>query len=131
MSVPEERPLVAVVDDDPAVCKAIGRLIAKSKLDVVTLTSGQRLLDLLRVRRPDCLLLDLHMPGLSGLDVLQALANEGIKLPTIVITGRDELTSHQQCLAAGALAIMLKPLDPAQILRAVDQALGRAPKPGP
>jgi FixJ family two-component response regulator len=125
VSLSDKRPLVAVVDDDPAICKAVGRLISKSKFDAVTFTSGQKLLDLLQVRRPDCLLLDLHMPGLSGLDVLRIMADAGTKLPTIIITGRDEQTSHEQCLAAGALAILLKPLAPSQIQRAIDQALGR------
>jgi FixJ family two-component response regulator len=119
----EKRPLVAVVDDDPAICKAIGRLITKSKFDVMTFTCGQKLLDMLQVRQPNCLLLDLHMPGLSGLDILRAMANAGMKLPVIIITGSDEPTSHAQCLAAGALAVLLKPLDPAEILRAIDQAL--------
>ena len=123
MPLSEKRPLVAVVDDDPAICKAIGRLITKSKFDVVTFTCGQKLLDMLQVRRPNCLLLDLHMPGLSGLDILRAMANAGMKLPVIIITGSDEPRSHAQCLAAGALAVLLKPLDPAEILRAIDQAL--------
>jgi DNA-binding response OmpR family regulator len=63
------------------------------------------------------------MPGLSGLDILRAMANAGMKLPVIIITGSDEPTSHAQGLAAGALAVLLKPLDPAEILRAIDQAL--------
>jgi FixJ family two-component response regulator len=123
----EKRPLIAVVDDDPAICKAIGRLLTKSKFDVVTFNSGQKLLDTLQVRRPNCLLLDVHMPGLSGLDTLRAMANAEMKLPVIIITGRDEPRSHEQCLAAGALVILLKPLDPAEILRAIDQALGCRP----
>jgi FixJ family two-component response regulator len=121
--------MVAVVDDDPSVCKAVGRLIAASEFDVVTVTSGQMLLDLLPTRRPDCVLLDLHMPGLSGLGVLRAMAEAGWRLPVIVITGRDEPASRAQCLAAGALAFLLKPLEPAQILRAIGDALGGASNP--
>jgi FixJ family two-component response regulator len=127
--VSEKRPLVAIVDDDPAVCRAIGRLITKSNFDVVSFTCGQKLLDTLQVRRPDCLLLDLHMPGLSGLDILRAIANAGMKLPTIIITGRDDSRSREQCLAAGALAILLKPLSPAEMLRAINRALGSGPNP--
>jgi FixJ family two-component response regulator len=124
-----KRPLVAVADDDPSVCKAVRRLIVRSNLDVVAVASSQMLLDLLPVRRSDCVVFDLHMPGLSGVDVLRAMAEAGWKLPTIIITGRDEPTSHQQCLAAGALAVLLKPLDPALILRAINEALGQMPKP--
>jgi FixJ family two-component response regulator len=126
--MPNKRPLIAVVDDDQSVCKAIGRLIIKSNFDVVTVTSGQMLLDLLPVRPPDCILLDLHMPGLSGVDVLRALADIGSKLPVIVITGRDEPTARARCLAAGATAFLLKPLDPKRLLRAIGEALGGAPR---
>jgi len=124
--MPNKRPLIAIVDDDQSVCKAIGRLIIKSNFDVVTVTSGQMLLDLLPVRPPDCILLDLHMPGLSGVDVLRALADTGLKLPVIVITGRDEPTARARCLAAGATAFLLKPLDPKRLLRAIRDALGGA-----
>ncbi len=124
------RPLIAVVDDDASVCKALGRLILASDLDVATFASGQMLLDSLAWRRPDCIVLDLHMPGLSGMDVLHALANAGWELPVIMITGRDQGTSRTRCLAAGAQAYLPKPLNQAELLQAIGKALGGAPRGG-
>ena len=129
MPLSEKPPLVAVVDDDPAICNAIGRFLTKSNFDVVTFTTGQKLLEMLQVRRPNCLLLDVHMPGMSGLQILRAIAKAGLKLPIIIITGRDEPRSHEECLAAGAFAILLKPLDPTEILGAINQALDHQANP--
>jgi FixJ family two-component response regulator len=121
------RPLIAVVDDDAPVCKALGRLIGASNLDVVTFVSGEAFLDSMAIRRPDCVVLDLHMPGLSGIDVMTALAGRGSGLPIIIITGRDEPTTRAQCLASGALAYLAKPLDHLKLLEAIGEAVGRPP----
>jgi FixJ family two-component response regulator len=118
------RPLIAVVDDDDSVCKAVGRVILASDLDVATFTSGQMLLDSLPARRPDCVVLDLHMPGLSGIDVLHALAHAGWELPVIIITGRDQPETRTRCLTAGALAYLPKPLNHAELLQAIGKAIG-------
>ena len=118
------RPLIAVVDDDNSVCKAVGRVILASDLDVATFTSGQMLLDSLPARRPDCVVLDLHMPGLSGIDVLHALAHAGWELPVIIITGRDQPETRTRCLTAGALAYLPKPLNHAELLQAIGKAIG-------
>jgi FixJ family two-component response regulator len=121
------RPLIAVVDDDASVCKALGRLIGASNLDVVTFVSGETFLDSMAVRRPDCVVLDLHMPGLSGIDVMTALTGGGWDLPIIIITGRDEPASRIQCLALGALAYLPKPLDHLKLLQTIGEAVGRPP----
>jgi FixJ family two-component response regulator len=117
------RPLVAVVDDDGSVCKALRRLIVASDMGVETFVSGQTFLDSLPLSRPDCVVLDLHLPGLSGLDVLRALAVASWQLPVIVITGRDEPASRARCLAGGALAYLSKPLDQAALLQAIGEAV--------
>ncbi|SEC27215.1 Response regulator receiver domain-containing protein [Rhizobiales bacterium GAS188] len=116
-------PLIAVVDDEEAICRALKRLIVASHLDVATFPSGQAFLDSLQATRPDCLVLDLHMPGLSGLDVLRALTDAGQRIPAIIITGRDEPASRALCLAAGALAYLPKPLDQAKLLRTIGEAV--------
>src|ERR1700731_3032858 len=117
------RPLIAVVDDHAAVCKALARLIAASKLDVVTFASGETFLDSMATRQPDCVVLDLHMPGWSGIDVMTALASQGWVLPIIIITGRDETATRAQCLASGALAYLSKPLDQSKLLHAIGEAV--------
>jgi FixJ family two-component response regulator len=120
-------PLIAVVDDDASVCKALGRLIAANGLNVFTFTSGEEFLNSMATRQPDCLVLDLHMPGLDGIDVMTALAGGGWALPVIIITGRDEPASRAQCLASGALAYLPKPLDHLKLLQAIGEAVGHPP----
>jgi FixJ family two-component response regulator len=90
-------------------------------------SSGQAFLDSLPAGRPDCVLLDLHMPGLSGMDVLRALADAGERVPVIVITGRDESASRALCVSAGAVAYMTKPLDHTKLLRTIEEAVGVVP----
>jgi FixJ family two-component response regulator len=115
--------LIAVVDDEAAVRKAIARLLSASRLKVKTFASGQEFLDSLAASYPDCLVLDLHMPGLSGLDVQRQLARTGKRLPLVIITAYDESESRTQCLAAGAAAYLLKPLDDQALLDAIASAV--------
>jgi FixJ family two-component response regulator len=121
------RPLIAIVGDNASICKALSRSIAASGLNVYTFTSGEEFLNSMATRQPDCLLLDLHMPGLSGIDVMRALAGGGWDLPIIIITGRDEPASKAQCLASGAMAYLPKPLDHLKLLRAIGEAVGHPP----
>jgi FixJ family two-component response regulator len=121
------RPLIAIVDDDASVCKALGRSIAASGLSVYTFTSGEEFLNSMATRQPDCLVLDFHMPGLNGIDIMTALDAAGWDLPIIIITGRDEPAPKAQCLASGALAYLPKPLDHLKLLRAIGEAVGHPP----
>lgn len=114
---------ISVVDDEATVRKALWRLLSASNLDAETFPSGQAFLDSLSSQRPDCLVLDLHMPGLSGLDVLQRLASAEVTLPTIVITAYDEPDAQIKCIASGASAYLRKPLDDETLLAALASAL--------
>ena len=120
--------LVAVVDDDASVRKAIRRLLVASDLQVETFASGEEFLRSLCAHTPDCLILDLHMPGLSGLDVQKQLTRIGLRLPVVVITAYDETESRAQCLSAGAAAYLHKPLDDQVLLDAVAAAVRRTPE---
>src|SRR5262245_54027246 len=93
--------LVAVVDDDPSVRKAIRRLLIASNLRVETYSSGEEFIGSLSDHLPDCAILDLHMPGLTGLDVQRELNEAVTCVPIVVITAYDEAESREQCLAAG------------------------------
>jgi FixJ family two-component response regulator len=115
---------VAVVDDEASVRKALGRLLAASKLAVETFASGQEFLDSLPDHMPDCLILDLYMPGLTGLAVQRELAGAGLRLPTVIITAYDEPELRGQCLAAGAAVYLLKPFDDQTLLEAIEKAVG-------
>jgi FixJ family two-component response regulator len=128
-SMSHERRLVAVVDDEEPVCKALRRLIVAMNMDVAIFHSGQTFLDSVSVRRPDCVLLDLHMPGLSGVDVLRALADTQSDVPIVVITGRDEPASRAGSLALGASAYLTKPIAHAELALAISESIdGRPPR---
>jgi len=118
---------IAVVDDELSVRKALGRLLTASQMGVETFASGQEFLDSLSSRRPDCVVLDLHMPGLSGLDVQRELTRTAVIVPIVIVTAHDDAERRAECLAAGASAYLLKPLDERTLLDAIGKAAG--PKP--
>ena len=113
--------LIAVVDDDAAIRKALRRLLLSADMDVATFDSGQAFLDSLANQSPDCLILDLHMPGISGLELLQGLSRIDVVVPTIVITAYDERA--MECLAAGAQVYLRKPVDDRVLLSAIESAI--------
>lgn len=121
---------VAIVDDEEQVRKALKRLLLASGLDAESYPSGRDFLDAARTRRPDCLLLDLHMPGMTGLEVLREMRRTNSQPPTVVITAHDEPASREQCLAAGAAAYLCKPLDDRILLNTISASL-RRPATGP
>jgi FixJ family two-component response regulator len=117
---------VAVIDDDESVRKALKRLLRAANLDADAFASGQEFLDSLASHVPDCVILDLHMPGMNGLDVQRQLARQDFRIPIVVITGHDEPQARAQCLAAGAAAYLRKPLDDEALLAAIERAAGAA-----
>jgi FixJ family two-component response regulator len=114
---------VAVVDDEASVRKALRRLLCAAGLATETFSSGEEFLDWRKTHRVDCVVLDLQMPGLTGLEVQQHLLRTGTRLPVVIITGHDEPTTHVQCLAAGAAAYLCKPLDDEVLLAAISKAV--------
>jgi FixJ family two-component response regulator len=115
---------IAVVDDDESVRKALKRLLRAANLDATTFASGRDFLNSLAAQLPDCVVLDLHMPGMSGMDVQQQLAGSGLRLPVVIITGHDEPETRSRCLSAGAAAYLRKPLDDETLLDAIHRAAG-------
>jgi len=105
--------------------KALKRLLRASGLEADTYASGKDFLEASAERMPDCLVLDLHMPGMSGLQVLQELRSAKKALPAVVITAYDEPATREQCLAAGAAAYLRKPLDERLLLNAISANVKR------
>src|SRR5262245_13489053 len=99
MADPSQR--IAVVDDDLAVLKALGRLLRARGYGVRTFGSAQEFLAALPHELPQCLILDLHMPDISGLELQQHLARIGIDLPTIIITAHGDAEMRERCEAVG------------------------------
>jgi len=114
---------VAILDDEEPVRKALGRLLRVTGMDAQSYASGQGFLDSLATLHPACLILDLHMPGLSGLQVLEKLKSLAPSIPTIVITGHDEPDNEARCLSMGAFAYIRKPVDDDLLLRTIDEAV--------
>jgi FixJ family two-component response regulator len=119
------RPLIAVVDDEESIRKSLQRLFTASQLDVVVYASGQEFLDSLAGREPDCLVLDLQMPGLTGLEVQRSLTGSRVRFPTIIITAHDEPETRARCLSAGAAAYLCKPLHDELLLEAIAEVVAR------
>src|SRR5262245_19861380 len=98
-------------------------MLRASHFAVSEYPSGKAFLDSLAGTRPDCVVLDFHMPGLTGADVQRAMLAARIKVPVIIITAHDQPAIRQQCLADGAIAYLAKPFRRANLLAAIDTAL--------
>jgi FixJ family two-component response regulator len=122
--MPSTVPYVAIVDDEEPVRKALKRLLRASGLEAESYASGKEFLDATLLRKPDCVLLDLHMPRMTGLQVLRALKVTRDALPIIIITAHDAPEAREQCLAAGATAYLRKPLEEQELLETITAALG-------
>jgi FixJ family two-component response regulator len=117
---------VAIIDDDESVRRALRRLLRAANLDADAFASGRDFIDSLAAQVPDCVVLDVHMPGMNGLDVQLQLVRNGFRIPVVVITGHDEPQARAQCLAAGAAAYLRKPLDDVALLDAIHNAADAA-----
>jgi FixJ family two-component response regulator len=118
-------PTVYVVDDDPDVVKAIARLMESSGLNVATFSSPHQFLEAYDRDAPGCLVLDLALPGLNGLDVQRVLEQQASVLPIIFLTGRGDIAASVQAMKHGAADFLTKPVDDTALLAAVHEALAR------
>ncbi|QJR10459.1 Transcriptional regulatory protein FixJ [Usitatibacter rugosus] len=118
---------VAVVDDEAHVRKALDRLMRGAGFEVQTWKSGSDFLGALPGHHLDCVILDLHMPGLSGFDVLASLNTPETHLPAIMITGHDTPGAEERARAAGASAYLRKPVDATELIEAIKRAVEPAP----
>ena len=114
---------IAVVDDDSSVRKALARLLEANSFDADTYGSAQEFLDSLEIKRPECLVLDLHMPDYGGLELLHDLRRKGATIPTIVITAHNEIGLRERCSIAGATAFLVKPLADRLLVDAINAAI--------
>jgi FixJ family two-component response regulator len=113
------RLLISVIDDEEPVRKALGRLFTSLGFGVETFSNGPEFLSSLQDHRPDCAILDLHLPGLSGLEVQERLGHEHISFPVIIVSGRAEPGLPERARAAGAAAFLSKPLEEQDLLQAI------------
>ena len=116
---------IAIVDDDASVLKALSRLLGTCSYRTATYRSAREFLDSLQHGMPACLVVDMQMPEFTGLDLLHHLTRQGVRIPTIVITGHDEAVVRERCEAVGTQAYLLKPLQGEALIAAIDAATGR------
>jgi FixJ family two-component response regulator len=118
-----ERPFIAVVDDEACVSKALKRLLRTAGFGAEAFASGGAFLNWLQRETPDCIVLDLHLPQVDGFVVQARLAQQGVRVPVIVITGRDNPETRQRAMAGGAAAYLAKPLEAEALLEAIAVAI--------
>ena len=117
------QPTVFIVDDDPAVRDALSWLIGTLRYNVEVFESAQAFLDACQPDRPGCLVLDVRLPGMSGLQLQKRLAEQGIELPVIIITGHGDVPMAVSAIQAGALNFLEKPFRDQEVLDSVQQAI--------
>jgi FixJ family two-component response regulator len=121
----EKKAIVFVVDDDASVREGLGSLIRSAGLRVETFASAQEFLDSPRSDVPSCLVLDVRLPGLSGLDLQERMAEADIEIPIIFITGHGDVPTSVRAMKAGAVEFLTKPFRDRDLLEAIHQAIKR------
>ena len=119
----ESRPNICIVDDDPSVRRALGRLARSAGLSAQTFASAGEFIDSDARSACDCLILDVRMPGMDGLELQAQLAKTDASLPIIFISGHEDPDAAAQALEAGAIEFFDKPVDDEALLDAIHKAL--------
>lgn len=117
--------MVHLVDDDEAIRRSVGFMLKTSGFHVRAYESGVGLLKAVPNVEPGCILLDIRMPGMDGLEVQEALKGKGVTLPVIIMTGHGDVTLAVQAMKAGAVDFIEKPFEKSVLLSALEQAIGR------
>lgn len=117
-----EGKLIHLVDDDDSVRRSVGFMLKTSGLSVKSYASGSELLKDFRKLEPGCIMLDIRMPGMDGLEVQQELRKLGVDLPVIIMTGHGDIPLSVRAMKAGAIDFIEKPFEKAALLEAIDEA---------
>jgi FixJ family two-component response regulator len=119
----EERAVVFVIDDDPSMRLALEDLVSTVGLEVRTFAAPQEFLQSQRPEAPGCLVLDVRLPGMSGLTFQKELAKEGLALPVIFVTGHGDIPMSVRAMKAGAVEFLSKPFHDQDLLDAIHAAI--------
>ena len=117
--------IIAIVDDDPSAREGLSSLIQSAGWRVETFASAHEFLARPRAEVPSCLLLDLQLPGLSGLDLQKRMAEVGLEIPIVFLTGHGNIPASVRAMKAGAVEFLTKPFDEEELLRAIQEAIER------
>jgi FixJ family two-component response regulator len=125
MFASELSPVITIVDDDESVRRGLARLLIASGYQVQQHASGREFLERLSDATPACVVLDVRMPAIGGLELQEILASSGESYPIVFVTGHGDVQSSVQAMKSGAVDFLLKPFDDAALLDAVGRALDR------
>jgi FixJ family two-component response regulator len=117
---------IAIVDDDASVRKALALLLSASSFVVETYGSAAEFLLSLKKGAPRCLIVDLQMPDMTGLELQHRLVSIGVFIPTIAITAHNEFDARQRCETAGARAFLVKPIQEEVLIAAIKSAIDKS-----
>lgn len=117
--------VIAIVDDDPSVRRGLERLIRSMGWKAETFASAQEFLAHPPAKTSSCLVLDLQLPGLSGLDLQKRMAEAGLETPIVFLTGHGDIPASVKAMKAGAVEFLTKPVDDEDLLRAIEEAIER------
>jgi FixJ family two-component response regulator len=121
----ESRTVIAIVDDDPSVREGLESLIRSAGWGAETFGSAQEFLARLGAEAPSCLILDLQLPGLSGLDLQKRMAEAALEIPIVFLTGHGDIPASVKAMKAGAIEFLTKPVAEEDLLRAIQEAIER------
>jgi FixJ family two-component response regulator len=127
--VTDDGAMVCVVDDDMSVRRGLERLLRSAGYRVLTFGSAREFLDRRDTASLSCLVLDIRMPGQSGLDLQEALVATGQEVPVVFITGNGDIPMAVRAMKAGAVDFLAKPFDDKELLNAVREAVTRSDRP--
>ena len=116
---------IFIIDDDVSVCKALSRLLRSAGFRVETFLSAEQFLEREHFQGSGCVLLDIQMPGMSGMALQQKLIRADYRLPIIFVTGHGDLSARTQAMRDGAVEFLTKPFDDRELLRAIEIAFQR------
>lgn len=119
-------PRVYLIDDDESVRRSLQRLVRCAGYDVEALATSEAYLALPAPARRACLVVDMRMPGMSGLDLQRIIAGTSHERPVVFVTGHGDEMLRREAMAKGAVEVLFKPLDGGELLEAIERALERA-----
>ena len=119
----QPKPTIAVVENDSAVCEALDRLLRAAGFRTQSFPSAETFLSSTEAESADCLILDIHLGGMSGFDLQQRLAESGSRLPVISITADETTATRQRAQRANCSAFLLKPVEATPLIEAIHRAI--------
>ncbi len=119
----DAKAIITVVDDDPSVRKALARLVRTAGYEATAYESAEQFLSDCGDKRPDCLVLDVHLPRMSGLELQAVLLGRCLTFPIVFISAFSDTEARTKAIRSGAIDFLPKPVDTGQLLEAIDRAL--------